>query len=162
MSRNCICNIPGGTIVVTELEGVEVRCLKAQRIGRDYVHYYLVPLDPPPADPRSLRLIYADPDSVLTVVRDAAIEIAPAEPAEPSLSALAAPGSNHGVEVGDVFANQTGHFLKVFDTAKTERYHAYVDLASGLIRPRQERNVTGVFRWRLATQSDEGAGDYMS
>lgn len=160
MSRNCICNIPGGTIVVTELEGVEVRCLKAQRIGRDYVHYYLVPLDPPPDDLRSLRLIYADPEAVLTVVRDAAIEIAPVEPAVPS--EIPAVGTRHGVEVGDVFANESGHFLKVFDTAKTERYHAYVELASGQIRARQERNVSGVFRWRLTLDSEDVASDYVS
>ncbi len=160
MSRNCICNIPGGTIVVTELEGVEVRCLKAQRIGRDYVHYYLVPLDPPPDDLRSLRLIYADPEAVLTVVRDAAIEIAPADPA--ATGEISAVGTRNGVEVGDVFANESGHFLKVFDTAKTERYHAYVELASGLIRARQERTIIGVFRWRLSLAGEEAAGDYIS
>lgn len=160
MSRNCICNIPGGTIVVTELEGVEVRCLKAQRIGRDYVHYYLVPLDPPPDDLRSLRLIYADPEAVLTVVRDAAIEIAPAAPRD-FVAEDEVPGGET-VAVGEVLANGSGHFLKVFDTAKTERYHAYVDLGSGMIRLRQERNIKGIFTWRLSSESDPAAGEYMS
>jgi hypothetical protein len=156
MSRNCICNIPGGTIVAAELNGVEVRCLKAQRIGRDYVHYYLVPLDPAPEDLSGLRLIYADPEAVLKVVPDVAIEIAPVAAADGKAPASVA------VAVGEVLANGTGHYLKVFDTEKTERYHAYVDLGSGMIRLRQERNVTEVFRWRLSYESSNDQNEYIS
>lgn len=148
MSRNCICNVPGGSVVVAELDGAEVTCLKAQRLGRDYVHYYLVPLDLAPDDRRSLKLIYMDPDAVVTVT-DGGIEIAPV--------AAAAAG------VGDIFANGAGHYLKVFDTAKTERYHAYVDLSTGEVRLRQERNVAAVYTWRLAMEPDEEpVPDYMS
>lgn len=146
MSRNCICNVPGGSIVVAELDGAEVTCLKAQRLGRDYVHYYLVPLDPAP-DLLTLKLVYCDPERVVTVI-DGGIGIAPVDRAE--------------AEVGQVFSNGSGHFLKVFDTAKTERYHAFVDLSSGEVRLRQERNISGVFIWRLELEPEPEEQDYMS
>lgn len=148
MSRNCICNVPGGSIVVADIDGDEAMCLKAQRLGKDFVHFYLIPLDPLPAQPNGLRLVYADPEAVVTVVTEAGIEIAPIDAAAP--------------EVGHVFDNGAGHFLKVFDTEKTERYHAYVDLTSGEVRLRQERNVGGIFVWRLTMEPEEDQVEFMS
>lgn len=133
--------VPGGRLVRADLGGESVLCLKAQRQGRDYVNHYLVPLAPLPAGPRGMALVYVDPDAPLA---EAAAELV----VEPL--AAAAP------EIGDVFDTAAGRFLKVADTARTERSFAYVELSSGEVRPRQERGIAAVLAWRL----EERAGFY--
>jgi len=123
-----------GRLVVADIDGVPTVCLKAERQGRDFLNHYLVPLDPLPAGRGLLRLRYVDPE---TPVIPCAGRLVCDEP-----TAMAA-------EIGDVVVNGRGRFLKVFDTARTERHFAYVEMASGEVRMRQERNVTGAAMWRL-------------
>lgn len=126
--------MPAGRLVVADCDGVATICLKAERRGRDFLNHYLVPLDPLPAGRRGLRLRYIDPET-------------PLRPCENRLAC--APAAEGEAEVGDVVVNPLGRFLKVFDTERTERHFAYVEVDTGEIRMRQERNVTGVAAWRL-------------
>jgi hypothetical protein len=135
MSERCAWQVPGGALVRAALGGETVLCLKAQRQGRDYVNHYLVPLAPLPDGRRGMALVYVDPEAPVA-----------ATPAVLSVEA-AARGT---AEIGDVIVNANGRFLKVADTARTERSFAYVDLDSGEVRPRQERAVSAVLTWRLA------------
>lgn len=129
-----IWQIPGGRLVHVEISGERLLCLKAQRQSKDYVNHYVIPLEPLPHGRGGMALVYRDPDS-------------PA--AEAGFALALADTETATAEVGQVVINAAGRFLKVFDTARTERTFCYVDLASGEVRPRQERNVTAVAGWRV-------------
>lgn len=132
--------VAAGRLVVAEIEGVAAICLKAERQGKDFLNHYLVPLDPRPADSARLRLHYIDPDASLI-------------PAAARLVVDAAEG--RAAEVGDVVVNPLGRFLKVHDTAKTERHYAYVEVTSGIVRLRQEKGAIGVATWHLDRTVDQ-------
>lgn len=127
--------VAAGRLVIAELDGVRVVCLKAERQGRDFLTHYLIPLDPLPADPGRLRLHYVDPETPLL---PAAVRLTVgAEVRRPA-------------EVGEVVINALGRFLKVYDAAKTERHFAYVEVASGEVRLRQEKGgVPATAAWHL-------------
>jgi hypothetical protein len=111
--------------------------LKAERPSRDYLNHYLVEAKAQPG----LALVYIDPDTELALIAAGALlsetsERGPGEPAQP----------------GDVLTNQAGqHFIKAQDIKKDgQRHLAYVDIASGEIRPRQERDLVAVYSaWTL-------------
>ncbi len=121
-------------------------CLKAERQGKEYVHHYLVAVDPTPGD--GMGLIYVDPDEMvvdcgcrLTLTPDL---INSDQAAEASLS----PG------VGELFDTQAGRFLKVIEDPKSQKMFAFIHMAPGpdfgQIRRRQERGVIAVYgRWRV-------------
>ncbi len=135
MTRRPAWEVPGGRLVAAEIAGRAVLCLKAQRQARDYVNHYLVALDPLPDGGRAaMALHYVDPDT-------------PVEERANALDLDAAAGAE--AAVGDVLATASGRFLKVFDTARAERHFAYVDLASGEIRPRRERRGGSAMVWRV-------------
>lgn len=128
--------IQPGSFVRADIDGREVICLKVERLGRDFVNHYIVPMDPLPYPREDLALHYIDPAEPLPLCE---------EPLELRLEAAEA----ERAEVGAVVLNPRGHYLKVRDTASTGRTFAYVELASGMVLGRQERSMTGVLRWRL-------------
>ncbi len=128
-------DVAAGTFVAATLDGRRTLCLKVDRIGKDHVNHFLVPLDPVD-DRRKLALVYTDPDTRVTVVEgvsfafaDAAADLAP--------------------EVGDAFSSPFGVYLKVIDRPLSQRMHAYVDVATGLLRPRMERHVDRLLEWSI-------------
>jgi hypothetical protein len=114
-----------------------VVCLKALRRGRDFLHHYLIPLDGEWRAP-GLALIYVDPEQELEELDNPPrLVLGDGEPVREAV-------------LGEIFANQTGHFIKVLDTDKTQRLYAYVEIKSGDVRIRQERSMSEIFRsWRL-------------
>lgn len=139
MTERSAWEVPGGRLVRMAVAGV--LCLKAQRRSRDYVNHYLVPLEPLPEGLRAMRLLYIDPDERLIEVATHRLDAVDARLAS-------------AAEIGDILVNAAGRFLKVGDTAKTERPFAYVDLDSGEVRPRQERTISQIMRWRVVATSE--------
>jgi hypothetical protein len=128
--------IPSGTTVLHVVDGDTVLGLKAEREGKEYVHHYMVPLDPHPA--QDMRLVYLDPEDDLIACGGAAV-FALAEGVEPAGWA----------DVGHIFQNSEGIFLKVIEDPKSLKMYAFVDIRTGEIRRRQERGVNTVFmQWR--------------
>ncbi|MDH5750647.1 MAG: hypothetical protein OEY85_15160, partial [Rhodospirillales bacterium] len=98
---------------------------------------YVVPLDPHPA--HDMRLVYVDPEEELVECGGRAV-FALAEGVTPEGWA----------EVGHIFQNDQGTFLKVIEDPKSQKMYAFVDIRSGEIRRRQERGVNTVFmQWRV-------------
>jgi hypothetical protein len=127
--------IAPGTLVRRPDEDSATLFLKTERIGKEHTNHFLVPLEPPPAQ-GTMGLTYIDPETLLVAVEGMALafEDGP-ERTEP--------------DFGDAFANRAGIMLKVRDDAKSQRLQAYVDLATGLIRPRMEHGITRLMRWRV-------------
>jgi hypothetical protein len=123
--------IPPASLVNATLDGVATLCLKVERTARDYVNHYLIPLA---AERRRLALVYIDPDM-------------PLSPAEGKLELGEASGGYP--DIGDAFVTPAGTFLKLLDEAKAQKVFAYVDLATGQIRPRMERQAAGLIAWAI-------------
>ncbi|CAA7623639.1 hypothetical protein [Magnetospirillum sp. SS-4] len=124
--------VPPGSLVTATVDGRAVLCLKVERPGRDYINHYLVALT---AGRRDLALIYIDPDTPLAVAEGAAIDLGEASGGYP--------------DIGDAFATPSGTFLKLRDEPKAQKTFAYVDLATGLVRPRMERQAGGLVAWAV-------------
>ncbi len=142
---------PPGAAVVMVLDGETVVCIKAERQGKEYVHHYVVPVDPSPGD--RTRLIYVDPEDDLRH-GPGRLEFTLAEPAGDD--------GNAGVRplVGHVLRNAAGTFLKVIEDPKSQKMFAYVDLLTGAVRNRQERGLAGVYvEWRVSGPESDGGGD---
>ncbi|MBF0094917.1 MAG: hypothetical protein HQL33_08915 [Alphaproteobacteria bacterium] len=133
-------NVQGGRFVRTLVDGRECVCLKAIGHGKDYTNHYVVPLDPP-AD-GDLKMLYVD-YSVEVEDCNGAYSLA--------LDPVDAPP-----EVGHVLVTGKGSFIKVHESNKGAWSLGYVDIKSGAVRRRQERDITGVFRWRLVPHHPEG------
>lgn len=127
-------DIAPGRFVTAEINGVTVLCLKTERSGRDYTNHYLIVLDPAP-EYGTLALIYLDPDHPLTVIDDRVFSFAEGKAGLP--------------EIGDAFATLMGPHLKVQDEPKAQKVFAYVDMTTGLIRPRMERHAKTVLSWSI-------------
>ncbi|MBL6959379.1 MAG: hypothetical protein ISR52_10390 [Rhodospirillales bacterium] len=123
--------IPSGNAVVHDINGTATVCWKMERLGKDYVHHYLIPLDPK-AD-GELTLLYVDPEETIFDAQCAVVFDCPETGDDPA-------------ETGDVLVNAVGSFLKVAEDPQSQKMFAYIDLASGAVRRRQERGVTGVCR----------------
>ncbi len=110
--------------------------LKAQRAAKDYINHYLVPCRAEPG----MALHYIDPET----------ELEPAA-AEPRLSGLSPRPQGAEAQFGDLVESALGRFIKVLDIKKDgQRHSAYVDILTGEVRPRQERNVTAIYaNWIL-------------
>ncbi len=131
--------IKPGSFVTAEIAGVPVLCLKVERHGRDYVNHYLIPMGPD-GDRRALALVYVDPDQPLVPVDGPALALGETSTAFP--------------DVGDAFATPKGPHLKLRDDAKAQKVFAYVELATGLIRPRMDRQTQGVVAWKVVSTSE--------
>lgn len=127
--------IAAGSFVAATLDGRRVLCLKAERIGKEHINHFLVPLEPV-ADRLALALVYIDPEERLTPVEGVsfAFEDGPQDTAP---------------AVGDAFLTPSGMLLKVNDDPRAQRMHAYVDLATGQVRARMERRLERLLVWRM-------------
>lgn len=127
-------DVAAGSFVTAELDGRLTLCLKAERIGKEHINHFLVPLDP--VDRAGLALVYVDPERVLAPVEGVsfAFEDGPTDTRP---------------EVGDIFLNPFGAMLKVLDDAHSQRLHAYVDVTTGQVRPRMDRHIHRLVGWSV-------------
>lgn len=128
--------IAAGSFVYAILDGRRTLCLKAERIGKEHINHYLVPLDPM-GDRRALALVYIDPNEELAAVDGVSFTFDDG-------AAATAP------EVGDMFLNPFGAMLKVTDDPRAQRLFAYVEIATGQVRPRMERHVERLLEWSIS------------
>lgn len=118
-----------GAVVIRSTEDGHMVCLKLDRIGKEYIHHYVVVLDPKPQG--AMELVYIDPEEQLFDCF-ATLDLEPGEADDCTL------------EAGHLFENKEGHFIKVLDDPKSQKMLGYVETATGLVRIRQERAVKGV------------------
>lgn len=128
-------DIAAGTFVAAELDGRRTLCLKAERVGKEHINHFLVPLDPV-GERRALKLWYIDPEEPLMPVEG--VSLAFADGAE-----------NTPPDVGDAFLNAAGTLIKVIDDPRSQRMHAYVDLATGQVRARMEHSIRRLLDWQV-------------
>ena len=120
-----------GAIVIRSTQDGHTVCLKLDRIGKEYIHHYVIELDPRSDD--DMKLVYVDPDDNLFDCF-ATLDLELGEPTE------GAP------EVGHAFENKDGHFIKVMDDPKSQKMFGFVEPATGLVRLRQERKLKCVHK----------------
>lgn len=129
--------VAGGRLVMTRIAERMVVGINAIRNGKDFVNHYFVPLDPLPEG--ALTLVYIDYTVEMQDCHSRfSLELDPVE-------------NCPRADVGHVVANATGNYLKVQEPIKGSMSLGYVDLATGEVRRRQERDVSGIFQWRLTT-----------
>lgn len=117
--------------------------IKAQRDSKDYVNHYLVAAKAAP----ELALVYIDPEIELEILAE---RVGLGQPVERT------PGEE--AQFGDVIVNGEGRsFIKALDVKKSgQRHLAYVDMASGEVRPRQERGPVTVYAaWALIAAKED-------
>lgn len=124
--------IAAGNFVYATVAGHRTLCLKAERLGKEHVNHFVVPLDPP-----APRLVYVDPNDEMVPVDGVG---------------LAFHDGPQGVapQVGDVFLNDTGTMMKLEDDPQSQRMHCYVDLGTGQVRPRMERHIQRLLNWSVS------------
>lgn len=115
-----------GAIVIRSTEDGHTVCLKLDRIGKEYIHHYVIELDPRPAS--EMKLVYVDPDdNLFDCFATMDLDLGAATDGAP--------------DVGHAFENKDGHFIKVLDDPKSQKLFGFVEPASGLVRLRQERKL---------------------
>ncbi|CCQ72054.1 hypothetical protein [Magnetospira sp. QH-2] len=125
-----------GTLVQREADGPIF--MKAERIGTDYIHHYLVQLHPRPAAEADRRIHYLDPDDLL-------LDLDQKPVLDPGPE-----GAEKTVQCGDLFTTAKGTFFKLIEDPKSQKMFAYVEAASGGFARRQERDVQAVHAdWAL-------------
>lgn len=134
-SRNAI-DIAPGSFVTATVGGRRTLCLKVDRVGKEHTNHYLVPLEPVD-DRRALALIYIDPEHEMVAVEGVSFAFADAV-------------SGFVPEVGDAFSCAAGVFIKVIDDPQAQRMHAYVDINTGMLRPRMERHAERILDWSIS------------
>ena len=145
LKRNKAFETPRGSAVVIAVDGNAVVCMKAERQGKEYVHHYVVPVDPSPG--AQTKLIYVDPEDELHHW-----------PGRLDFGLAEAAGDGARAEVGHVLRNAAGTFLKVIEDPKSLKMFAFVDILTGAVKSRQERDVAGVYvEWRVTGLGDGGA-----
>lgn len=111
-------------------------CMKAEQDGKDFIHHFLVPLDPRPAAP--LQVIYVDPEEELL---DCGGTIT---------LALGAAAGEGPIAHGEILRSDRGTFLKVKGDPRLAWVEAFIDMDSGMLKRRQGRHAAEIFRdWRL-------------
>lgn len=110
--------------------------VKAEREGAEYVHHYLIQIGLVRSN--ELALIYIDPEeNLIDWGGIPAFDLLCTNP-------LKKP------EVGHIFESENGTFLKVIEDPKSQKMYAFIDINSGKIKRRQERNVKTVYdTWRI-------------
>lgn len=135
-----------GNLVILEADGGKTLiCLKAEREGKEYVHHYLIQLDPVPDE--GYCLLYIDPeDELVDCGAPPAFELeTPTDISTISRS-----------DVGYIIETQAGVFLKVSEDPKMQKFCGFVDIRTGEIKRRQERNVKAAYpAWRAAGQNGD-------
>ena len=118
-----------GALVIRSTEDGHTVCLKLDRIGKEYIHHYVVVLDPKPQG--EMELVYVDPEEHLfDCFATMELELGSAE--------------DVAVEIGHVLENKDGHFIKLLDDPKTQKMFCFAEPATGLVRIRQERKLKSV------------------
>jgi len=121
-----------GAVVIRSTQDGHTVCLKLDRIGKEYIHHYVIVLDPKPMG--EMELVYVDPEEKLfDCFATLELEFGTAE--NPT---------NTPPEPGHAFENKDGHFIKVLDDPKTQKMFCFVEPATGLVRIRQERKLKSV------------------
>ncbi len=111
--------------------------IKAERQGTEYIHHYLIQIAPRRAD--GLALIYVDPEEELLDTGGA-----------PAF-AFSDGESRGNPDIGDIFENPKGAYLKVIEDPKSQKMFAFIDITSGDVKRRQERHVETVYRsWSVS------------
>ncbi len=127
--------IPRGTVVRATVDGRVRTGLKAERVGVDFVHHYLAPLDR--LDPRDdCFLLYVDPEQPMAILGHPGS----LDPETLELGAACA-GRGHA---GDMVRNPRGLWLKLCDHIKDQVSYAFVNVATGDVQRRQERDATAI------------------
>jgi len=121
--------IGGGALVIRSGEDGHAVCLKLDRIGKEYIHHYLIVLDPRPAG--EMELVYVDPEETLfDCFATLELEMGEAKDVAP--------------QPGHAFATADGCFIKAIDDPKTQKMFGFAEPASGLVRIRRERKLKSV------------------
>lgn len=128
--------INAGQWVIAEVDGIRTLCLKAERVGKDHVNHFLVPLDPV-IDRRQLRLHYLDPESPLTPTDGYHLSFTPQDSPD--------------VAPGDALKVDGFVWLKLRDLPSSQRLYCYVNMADGQVRPRMERGQNHPLQWQVQT-----------
>lgn len=110
--------------------------IKAERQGTEYIHHYLIQISPVPTE--ELALIYIDPEEEL-IDRGG----------QPTFD-LAEGENRTDPDIGHIFENHQGTFLKVIEDPKSQKMFAFIDITNGDVKRRQERKVTTVYTsWQM-------------
>ena len=105
--------------------------IKAERKGADYIHHYLIQIGF--FKTNNLSLIYIDPEESLI------------DRGYIPTFALSSSKTYKKPEIGHIFENNNGTFLKVIETIRSQKMFAFIDIYSGEVRRRQERKITQVY-----------------
>ena len=105
--------------------------MKAERQGTDYVHHYLIPIGL--VCKINMSLIYVDPEENL--IDWGCI---------PDFNLISSE-TYKKPEVGHIFENSNGTFLKVIEAPKSQKMFAFININSGEVKRRQERNIIRIF-----------------
>ena len=118
-----------GALVIRSTADGHAVCLKLDRIGKEYIHHYVIVLDPKPIG--QMELVYIDPEERLF-------------DCFATLDWELGEANEQAPEVGHAFENKDGQFIKVLDDPKAQKLFGFVEPATGLVRIRQERNLKSV------------------
>jgi hypothetical protein len=114
----------------------ETTFIKAERQGTEYIHHYLIQVTPKLAE--GLAMIYVDPEEILI------------DCGKPPEFDYADGESRDNPDIGDIFENPKGTYLKVIEDPKSQKMFAFIDTSSGEVKRRQERNVKTVYAsWQI-------------
>ena len=110
--------------------------MKAERKGAEYVHHYLIQISI--VKLINLALIYIDPEEILI------------DKGYIPTFKLASTNAHKEPDIGHIFKNNNGTFLKVTEAPKSQKMFAFIDINSGEVKRRQERNITKVYdSWKI-------------
>jgi len=110
----------------------DILYFKAERKGTDYIHHYLIQVTP--AFEGELALVYIDPEEPLF------------DSGEMPVFHLESGDAHQSPDTGCMFSNTKGIYLKVADDPKAQKMFAYIDISTGEVCRRQERNIKEVFK----------------
>jgi len=118
-----------GAVVIRSTIDSHTVCLKLDRIGKEYIHHYVIDLNAQPQN--AMQLIYVDPEELLfDCLATLDFKLGTAEDIAP--------------DVGHAFENKDGYFLKILDDPKAQKMLCFADLGTGLVRIRQDRKLKSV------------------
>jgi hypothetical protein len=110
--------------------------MKVEREGAEYVHHYLIQISPRKSN--GLAMIYIDPEE--TLIDKGSI---------PTFKLLSSE-AHQKPQVGQVFESDNGTFLKVMEDPKSLKMYAFINISSGEVKRRQERNINRVYgTWKI-------------
>ena len=110
--------------------------MKVEREGAEYVHHYLIQISP--VKSVGLAMIYIDPE--VTLIDRGGI---------PAFELLS-PEDHKKPQVGHIFESDKGTFLKVMEDPKSLKMYAFINISSGEVKRRQERDIDTVYdTWQI-------------